>query len=154
MIFKSESCFSGVLGAFRACSGRKTRFWWCQVALVSIVYVLFLGSCHLVISGFSWFCCLWVWLVPSYKPMCQHSWETSFPWEEFGYGELWHRVSSGVQMETWRILSPVIPWFLYPEGSGWALLGPGIWAEMVGLLVLPSVSALLGGQLSLSGTWV
>ena len=33
----------------------------------------------------------------SYKPLCQHFWETSSLWEEFGYGELWHRVSSQVQ---------------------------------------------------------
>ena len=34
---------------------------------------------------------------PSCKPVCQYSWETSSLWEEFGYGELWHRVTSGVQ---------------------------------------------------------
>ena len=27
------------------------------------------------------------------------------------YGELWHSVSSGVQKETGRILSPTVPWF-------------------------------------------
>ncbi|XP_031202872.1 rano class II histocompatibility antigen, D-1 beta chain-like [Mastomys coucha] len=36
---------------------------------------------------------------PSYKPMCQYSWETSSLQDEIEYGELWHRVSSGVQME-------------------------------------------------------
>jgi hypothetical protein len=36
----------------------------------------------------------------SCKPMCQYSWETSSFLDEFGYGELWHKISSGVQMET------------------------------------------------------
>ena len=41
-----------------------------------------------------------------------------FSWGEFGYGELWHRVSSGVHTETRRILFPAVPWFLCPYGSG------------------------------------
>jgi hypothetical protein len=36
----------------------------------------------------------------SYKPVCQYSRETCSLSDEFGYGELWHRVSSRVQMET------------------------------------------------------
>jgi hypothetical protein len=32
------------------------------------------------------------------------------------YGELWHRVSSGVQIETRRILSQALAWFLCPDG--------------------------------------
>jgi hypothetical protein len=62
--FKSESCFSGVLGVSRAHCGGRTGFWWCQVALVSVSYVPALASCHLVISGVSWSCYLWLWLVP------------------------------------------------------------------------------------------
>jgi hypothetical protein len=27
------------------------------------------------------------------------------------YGELWHKVSSRAQMETGKILFPVVPWF-------------------------------------------
>ena len=53
------------VGVSRACCGGRTGFWWCQVALVSVVYVLALGSCHLVISGVSWYSCPWLWLVPS-----------------------------------------------------------------------------------------
>jgi hypothetical protein len=86
--------------------------------------------------------------------VCQHSWETCSPWEEFGYGELWHRASSGVQMEIGKILSPTVSWFLSLDGSGWVPLGPGIWAEMVVLTVLSGVSALLGDQLSPCGIWV
>jgi hypothetical protein len=60
--FKSVLLFWCV-GVSRAhCVGR-IGFWWCQVTLVSIVYVLALASCHLVISGVSWSCCLWLWLV-------------------------------------------------------------------------------------------
>jgi hypothetical protein len=31
---------------------------------------------------------------PSCKPVCQHSWETGSLPVGFGYGELWHRISS------------------------------------------------------------
>jgi hypothetical protein len=58
----------------------------------------------------------------SCKPVGQYSWETSSLWEEFRCGELWYRVSSGVQKETRRILFPTDPWFLCPEGSGWVPL--------------------------------
>ena len=50
----------------------------------------------------------WFWVGPSWarnltktggpyqcSQVCQHSWETSSLVAEFGYGELWHRVSSG-----------------------------------------------------------
>ena len=47
----------------------------------------------------------------------QCSWETSSLSEEFGYGELWYRVSSEVQMETGRILFLAVPWFLFPDSS-------------------------------------
>jgi hypothetical protein len=45
------------------CYGVATGFWWCQVALVSVAYVLILSFCHLFISGVSWSCLLWLWLV-------------------------------------------------------------------------------------------
>jgi hypothetical protein len=44
--------------------------------------------------------------------------DTSSLGKEFGYGELWHNVSSGVQRETGRILSTAALWFLCPEDSG------------------------------------
>jgi hypothetical protein len=62
--FKSEPCFSGVFVICRACCGGSTGFCWCQVALVSVSYVLALASHHLVFSGVSWSCCLWLWFVP------------------------------------------------------------------------------------------
>jgi hypothetical protein len=46
---------------------------------------------------------------PSCKPVCQYSLEISCLWEEFEYGELWHRVSSRLQTETRRILSLAVP---------------------------------------------
>jgi hypothetical protein len=58
---------------------------------------LFLGSCVLTAQGGSllgqqfeqkW----WSYLC---SQVFWHSWEISYLWEEFGYGELWHRVSSG-----------------------------------------------------------
>ena len=56
----------------------------------------------------------------------QHFWEISYVLGEFGYGELWYRVSSRVQTETRKILSPADPWFLCPNGSVRIPLGPGI----------------------------
>jgi hypothetical protein len=81
--------------------------------------------------GVSWSCFLWLLSCPSCKPVCQHYWEASSLWAEFGYGELWHRVSFRLQVENRRILSPVISWFLCPGGSRLFLLGPQIWAEVV-----------------------
>ena len=46
------------------CCGGRTGYWWRQLALVSVVYVLALASCHLIISGISWSHCFWVELVP------------------------------------------------------------------------------------------
>lgn len=83
---------------------------------------------------------------PSCKPVHQYSRENSSLWEKFGYGELWHRISSGVQMETGRILSPAVSWFLCLDGSGRAPLRPGIWTEVVVLPVLTSVYTLLRDQ--------
>jgi hypothetical protein len=104
----------------------------------------------LVLAGLAVSVCV----CPSCKSLCQYSWETSCLWEEFGYGELWHRVSSGVQTETSRILCPAIPWFLCPDGSRRAPVRPGIWTEVVVLPVLASVSALLGDHLPPGGIWV
>jgi hypothetical protein len=58
--------------------------------------------------------------------LCQYSWETHSLWEDIRYGELWYRVSSGVQTETRRILSPADPWILYPDGSVRVPLRPEI----------------------------
>jgi hypothetical protein len=42
----------------------------------------------------------------------QYFWETSSLWKEFGFGELWHTVSSGEKMEIGRIMFLTVPWFL------------------------------------------
>jgi hypothetical protein len=63
------------------------------------------------------------------------------------YGELWHRVSSGMKMETGMILSQAAPCVLRAPGGS---LG----AEMLVSPVLSGVSALIGDQLSLGRTWV
>jgi hypothetical protein len=55
--------------------------------------------------------------------VCEYSWETSSLREKFRYGELWYSITSEVQPETRRILSPVDPWFLCSDGSGGSLLG-------------------------------
>jgi hypothetical protein len=48
-VFKSESCFSGVVGISKLALMEE---------LVSVAYVLGLASFHLFISGFSWVYCL------------------------------------------------------------------------------------------------
>jgi hypothetical protein len=58
---------------------------------------LFLGSCVLKTLGGSLLCQEFEqkeWSHLCYQ-VCQHSWETSSLLAGFGYGELWHRVSSG-----------------------------------------------------------
>ena len=91
---------------------------------------------------------------PYWKPVCQYSWETSSLLEEFGYREMWYRVSFRVQTETWRILFPAVPWFLCPDGSGMVPLGPWIWIEVMVLPMLTAMSALLGDELSPGSIWV
>ena len=86
--------------------------------------------------------------------MCQHTFETSFLQEGFGNVELWHRVSSGAQMETGRILSLDTLWLLCPVDSCGVPLGPGIGAIVVVSPVILGVSAFLGDQLSPGGIWV
>jgi hypothetical protein len=114
------------------CSGR-TGFWWCHVVLVSVAYVLLLAFHHLVMSGVSWSCCLWLWLVPPTslfvcipgRPvLCGGIWI----WIVVVKGQLW-----GADRDQ-KDLSPVEPWFLWPDGSVTVPLGPAIWRELV---VLP-----------------
>jgi hypothetical protein len=45
---------------FRACCSGITGLWLCHVTLISVAYMLVLDSCHLVISGVNWLCCLWL----------------------------------------------------------------------------------------------
>jgi hypothetical protein len=112
-----------------------------------------LCSCPCLLpSGYLW--CLLVLLFltvacPSCKPVCKYYWETNSLWEEFGYVELWHRVSSRMQTETRKILSPAVPCFLWPDDSGQVPFRPGIRAE---LMVLP-MSALPGDQISPGSIW-
>jgi hypothetical protein len=77
-------------------------------------------------SGYLWFWLVLLSLTVAYlscNPVCQYSWETSSLQEDFRYGELWYRVSSGVQTETRRVLSPADPWFLCPMALVVSLLG-------------------------------
>jgi hypothetical protein len=46
----------------RTCYGGRIRFWWCQVILVSVAYVLVLASHHVIISSTT--CPGYVWLEP------------------------------------------------------------------------------------------
>ena len=70
--FKSKSCISNVMGNPGLAGGR-TGLSWCQVALVSLAYVLMLASCHLIISCAP--CPQYIWLEPS--PSYNTSWVKS-----------------------------------------------------------------------------
>ena len=91
----------------------------------------------------------------SCKPVCQYSGVTRYILEEFGYGELWHRVSSRVQMETRRILSWTVPQFLCPDGSGQVHLGQAFekkwWSYLCSQVYKHSWET---RSLSLNGIWV
>ena len=123
--FKSEPCFSGVLG-YPGLSGGRTGFWWCQIALVSVANVLALASCHLVICGVSWSCCLWLWLVPPVSQCVSTSWRPVLSGRILGMTRAVAQGQFRVQTETGRILSQAAPPFLCPEGSGGRL-----WAEVL-----------------------
>ena len=122
--------------------------WWCQVALISVTYVLALAFCLLVLYGVSWSCCLWLWLVPPVN-LCVRTpgKPTISPWdsvmESCGTG------SALSQRETRSILSLGSSWFLCPDGCGCFSLVPGIWAEEVVFPVLSGVLTLLGDLLSI-----
>ena len=47
----------------RTCYNGRTGFWWCQVTLVSVAYVLYLASLPLGISSATYTHCLWLELV-------------------------------------------------------------------------------------------
>jgi hypothetical protein len=48
------------VGVSRACCCVRTGFWCCQVALVSVAFILVLASCELIISCVNWPCYLWL----------------------------------------------------------------------------------------------
>jgi hypothetical protein len=146
--FKSESYFSGVLGVSRACSGGRTGFWWHHVALVSAAYVLALASCHLVISGVSWSCCLWLWLFPP-ASLCVNTpqrpvlSQRNLGIESCGKGSIpGHRPKP----------KGSCPW-LFLDSCVLRALGSSLKTEVVVLPVLTIVLALLGDQLSPGGIW-
>jgi hypothetical protein len=58
--FRSESCFSGVLGYPGLAMVGEIGFWWCQVTLVSVAYVYKLASHHLNISSATYPCYFWL----------------------------------------------------------------------------------------------
>jgi hypothetical protein len=131
-----------------ACCGGRTGFWWGHVALVSVAYILVLASWHLVISGGSWSCCVWLWFVPPVLIAV-----LSLLGNELSHSSIW--VCNAVAQDQL--------WAQKPEGSCPRLLlgscvlrvpGGSLWTKVVVLPVLTGLSALLGGQLSPSSIWV
>lgn len=66
----------------RACCGERARFQWCQVALVSVAYVLVLTSHHVVISVVNWLCYFQL------NPICLISHE-GHPGHQAASGRVW-----------------------------------------------------------------
>ena len=135
------------------CWGIQDLLWWEKWVLMmpsSLHFCCFCSCPCFLPSGYLWWLVLLSLTVtcPFCKPVCQYSWETSSLWEEFGCGELWHRISSRVLMETGKILSLALSYFLCPDSSGWLPLLPGVWTEVKVLPVFTCVSALLWNQLS------
>jgi hypothetical protein len=62
--FKSGSSFSGEIGVPWTGQSGSAGFWSWWVVLVSVSKILTFTFCHLIISGVSWFSCLWLELVP------------------------------------------------------------------------------------------
>lgn len=89
-----------------------------------------------------WWSYLWL-------QVCWYSWETTSFLDVFGYGELWHMVSS------WRRQKPegTCPRLLL-SSCVLRSLGGSFGTEVVVLPVLTDMSALLGDQLSPSSIWL
>jgi hypothetical protein len=117
--------------AFLVFWGNKGSLWWenCVLMMPSSLGLYCLCSCaSLLPSGYPVLAALAVsdCDFSILQALCQYFCKTSSLQEEFMYGELWYRVSSVVQTETKKILSPADSCFLCPDGSGRVPLGPGI----------------------------
>ena len=117
MIFKSESCFSGVLGYLGlAVLG--------ELVLKMLSSLGFYCSCScpwLSQSGYIWCYLFLVSLTvtcPCFKPLCQYYWDTSSRvWSTMVQGQLW-----GADRNQ-KDPVPSCSLFLCPGGSGGSLLG-------------------------------
>jgi hypothetical protein len=78
-----------------------------------------------------------------------HSWETSFLFTEFGYGEMWHRIFSVCRQKLEASCHRLLFSFCVLKVSGRFL-----WTEVVILTVLIALSALLGDQISPGSIWL
>jgi hypothetical protein len=63
--------------------------------MVSVAYVLALASCHLVVSGVSWSCCLWLWLVPPASLCVSTAGRPALSERNFGMGSCGTRSAQG-----------------------------------------------------------
>jgi hypothetical protein len=120
--FQSELCFSVVLVSRACCSGR-TWFWWWQVALVSVAYVLALTFCHLHISGVSWCCCL---CGLSFLQTCVSG--LLGDQLSLGWVWVWRTVAQGQHQGADRNLKDPVPGCSLVPVSLWLWAGPS-WAK-------------------------
>ena len=89
------------------------------------------------------------WWSYLYSQICPHSWETSSIPAVFGYGALWHRISSGCQ---WRVEFSCPR---QPLGSCvLKVLGRFLRVAVLVLPALTGLSTLLGGSFPPSAIWV
>jgi hypothetical protein len=118
-----DSCVTMVLG--RSLLGQEFEQKWWHFLSLQIFQLSWESSSLLMV-----FVC---------KPLCQYSWETSFLWEEFGYKEVWYRISSGCRWET----EDSFPKMLL-RSCVLRVPGVSICVAVVVLLALTGLSALLG----------
>jgi hypothetical protein len=100
------------------CCGGQTGFWWCQLVLFSIAYILALTSGHLIFFGATLPCCLCLEPVPpiilvvtelirvhlslgSWDPGTLRSWHSGFFWAPGRQAASWN-------LKSWCDQSPVV----------------------------------------------
>ena len=153
--FKIESCFSSALGYPRLAvvgelgsdDAKYPQFLLLAFLCLPLAMWLSLVLVGLTISD--WSLSLLLSCEPVILGVSALLGRPSFSWAGFGCGGLWDGLSSMVQMETRRILSPAAPLFLCLECSRpvtlWTVIGVKIVIPSLGL----GVRALLGEHLSL-----
>ena len=91
------------------CCSEWNGLWLCQVAWVSDAKVLVLASCHVVISGISLPCCLWLELLhPGVLYHCANTPGKTISLLGRVFGCLWNSLISQVQMKTGKIQSQLL----------------------------------------------
>ena len=106
--YRSICCFCGDVILYPRLDGMRVWFWWCQVTLVSVAYVLMLASCHLIISSA---CCpqyIWLEYVLPIIPVDSGLLRVQLSLWSFACGLLWTWDSGCVRVLGSQV--PLRPW--------------------------------------------